>query len=602
MKKNFCALFLFVLFSVVFAEDWYVCIGSFFVKKNAVNLCNELEMEGFQSFIEPATSKTGGQLYRVMIGEPSKSQADARDKRDEFSRSDFARRKNITGAWICQAPVHSAKLSNPKPPVASSQKVVEQKKNISVPKTEERVQKNTSVPAAENAPQKAIVLPEEKEVLVKNDDAVSPQTNAPVQEEEQTSVSLVEESVALNPVVVDESVVDSSENSSESNSNETVVVEAPVAPEKPAENSQKPSEITLDQTKVFDEEIDALSQCVSKSVKICLDRFPANKNFSLETMKIFDVDHIRKTFGDFDKTSLIPAVGGNASGGSDSFVKCIANVRKNSDAKDGQVFVSTVGDEISKSVDACAFATYQDNANKSVEVFVAVSEASVFELPESDGSDAADEKKDFLLRCGTVKSVISKDGGNYILTASTEDKRCFLKIKLENFTTDDLTAFMENYNSESLFSAYPQIQNSFGILPEDTSCEFLCYDIEKIGMGYVEERGFVEWSMKMLDLYNASVAFNYGGKNVEVSIFDFGDEYNASDAYVSFKDEQNKTSAGESRSRTINGTADGFLQEEGVRELSFVENEKIISINCDLNSTLHDNELQKIATSLKLWD
>lgn len=602
MKKNIYALFFFVLFSVGFAENWYVCIGSFSVKRNAVDFCNELDMAGFQPFIEPATSKTGGKLYRVMIGEPSISQADARNKRDEFSRSNFARRKNISGAWICQAPVHSAELSNPKPSIDSSQKVVEQKKNVSVPRTEERGQKNTSVPTAENAPKKVIVPSREEEVLVKNDDAISPQANVPLQEEKQRSVSLSEESVALNPVAVDEEVVDSGEKISESNSNESVVVEAPVVPKRNAENSRKPNENILSQNKVFDEEINALPQCVSKSVKICLDRFPVNKNFSCESMKIFDIDHIKKTFGDFDRTSLIPSVGEKAFGRADSFAKCIANVSKNSNAQDGQAFVSIVGDEISTSVDACAFATYKDNSNKSVELFIAVSEDSVFELPESDGTDAVDERQDFLLRYGVLKSVISKDGGTSVLIASTEDKRCFLKIMLKNFSTDDLTAFMENYNSESLFHVYPQIQNSFGILPEDTLCDFLCYDIRKIEMGYVEERGFVEWSMKMLGLYNASITFNQGGKNVEVGVFNFGDEYNASDAYKLFKDEQNKDLAGETRSRIVNGTADGFLLEQGVRELSFVEKGNIISINCNINSTLNDNELQKIATSLKIWD
>lgn len=174
---------------------------------------------------------------------------------------------------------------------------------------------------------------------------------------------------------------------------------------------------------------------------------------------------------------------------------------------------------------------------------------------------------------------------------------------MKNFTKDDLTAFMESYNSEGFFQAYPYIEKTFTILPEDNKRDFLCYDIRKIEMDYVESRGFVEWSMKMLGLYNASFTFNQDGKNIELGIFDLIDEDAASDAYDLFKDEQNKDSvAGSNRAQLVNGTADGFLLEQGVRELSFATNENIFLIMCDIDSALTGNELTKFAESLKIWE
>lgn len=130
---------------------------------------------------------------------------------------------------------------------------------------------------------------------------------------------------------------------------------------------------------------------------------------------------------------MIPTVGERAAGGAGSFAKCIANVGKNSNAQDGQILVSSVGEEIAKSVNAYAFANYKDNSNKSVEIFVAVSEGAIFEYPASDESNGSGETLDFSLKQGVLKAVISSDGGNAVLIGSTENKKCFIKLVCEKF-------------------------------------------------------------------------------------------------------------------------------------------------------------------------
>ena len=607
MKKKLFALFLFLLFSLGFAESWYVCVGSFTVERYAVNFCNELKAEGYKPFIEPASSKMGRCVYRVMIGEPSKSQNFARAERDEFAKSDFARRKNISGAWICQAPFHTAELSNPKSSAAPGRKQVKPKKQSPAPKQEESVQKNDA-PSSESPSNKAIVLPPKKELP--EEENVPPQENARAQEEENRKGVQVEEAVAVTPVVeketeASEPPLETKEAVSESAGEVAAEESIPPAssavsatPEKLVEDTPKQDAVQV-QNSVFDEEINALPQSISKNVKVCLDRFPANKNFSLEAMKILDADNIRSHYRDFDERFQVPVVGEKASGGAGSFAKCIANIGKNANVQDGQVFVSAVGEEIAKSVKAFGFANYKDSSNKSVSMVVAVSEGAFFEEPLS--SDAS-EKKDFSLKQGLFKSVISTEGANYILMAATENKKCFIKMTFENFTKDDVTAFMEGYNSDGIFSAYPQLKKVFSILPEDTKRDFLCYDMRKIEMDYVEQRGFVEWSMKMLGCYNASFTFNQDGKNVEVSVFDLEDEDNATDTHALFKEEQEKNPASGNSSQTIKSTAEAYLLNYGVRELSFAIDTLIVSLYVDADSALILSDLSNFAEGLKIWE
>lgn len=82
---------------------------------------------------------------------------------------------------------------------------------------------------------------------------------------------------------------------------EAVVPAQSPAPAQPAEDLQKQNEAVQIQNTVGDEAINAMSQGISKNVKVCLDRLPVNKNFSIESMKIFDVDNIRKKSSDFNE-------------------------------------------------------------------------------------------------------------------------------------------------------------------------------------------------------------------------------------------------------------------------------------------------------------
>ena len=69
-KKAILGFSLFFIFSFcsIFAENWFVCLGSFRVKQNADNRVAELNKHDIPAFVYETESE-GQILYRVLLNE-----------------------------------------------------------------------------------------------------------------------------------------------------------------------------------------------------------------------------------------------------------------------------------------------------------------------------------------------------------------------------------------------------------------------------------------------------------------------------------------------------------------------------------------------------
>lgn len=92
-----------VVGACLFAQDWFVCVGSYSSNDNADELVYSLQKKGISTFVYAYTKENGNKLFRVLIDEPFDSRDDARKSRDLIEQSKEIKDLNLSGLWICQA-------------------------------------------------------------------------------------------------------------------------------------------------------------------------------------------------------------------------------------------------------------------------------------------------------------------------------------------------------------------------------------------------------------------------------------------------------------------------------------------------------------------
>lgn len=103
IKKFFVIVGLLMIGTFAFADDWFVCVGSYSSTDNAAELVQSLQNKGVSTFIYEITKDNGSKLYRVLVNEPFKSRDAARDSRDALETSTAIKALRLSGLWICQA-------------------------------------------------------------------------------------------------------------------------------------------------------------------------------------------------------------------------------------------------------------------------------------------------------------------------------------------------------------------------------------------------------------------------------------------------------------------------------------------------------------------
>ena len=96
-------LFILLISSNVFADDWYVCMGSFRVKSNAQNRAALLQQNGIDAAVTKFKLADDTFVYRVLMRVPFTREEEAKLRRDQMQTRDLLKKLQETNLWYCVA-------------------------------------------------------------------------------------------------------------------------------------------------------------------------------------------------------------------------------------------------------------------------------------------------------------------------------------------------------------------------------------------------------------------------------------------------------------------------------------------------------------------
>lgn len=153
MKKFIAVIISLFCLTAVFAEDWYVCLGSFTKKENLETYITALEKNKIPTFTQPYTDKKGVNWIRVFYDEAFKNPDTARMVRDSLQPKKVFKDFKMDGLWICQTTKPGAEPAKVEPAPVKTEPKVEQKVEVKTepapaPVKTEKTKKTTTKAAA----------------------------------------------------------------------------------------------------------------------------------------------------------------------------------------------------------------------------------------------------------------------------------------------------------------------------------------------------------------------------------------------------------------------------------------------------------------------
>lgn len=103
MKKCLAFLVSSLLSAAVFADGWYVCMGSFKNLDKAKERARVLSVEGFDVFVSEVERTGNEKLYRVLFSESFAQKSGAVSKRNEFLSKSSVKRLGLSDLWCCES-------------------------------------------------------------------------------------------------------------------------------------------------------------------------------------------------------------------------------------------------------------------------------------------------------------------------------------------------------------------------------------------------------------------------------------------------------------------------------------------------------------------
>ncbi len=565
MKKFISVILFSVLLSFSFAEEVFVCVGSFKNPKNAENLVKNLENLGMESFIFE-TQVNNQTLFRVLLSDAFDSKEKARNFRNSVENADFAKNLNLTGLWICQA--HKPE----------NKKIVE-----------------TAVEEIIEAPVKPIVLEENKnEIPVSQEKPYSVLVHSYKEEQaaENGKKQLKENGVDsfILKTFDDKSyfsfdlhsgAFDSPEEAEplQEKLEELGIEDTKIADyEEEKEKVQKYDEIIKTQPVSYDFGNNEIPDIYSVPVANIIRQFPINKNFAFENLMIFDFDNLRS----MDKE--LPSL--------DEVSDIIGNGEK---------------------LHAVSIASYKDDLfNKDVKIFIFSSDENalpdILDLKKDFQESSSPEKNEdfkiqdmkFQLKDGILNSLIFKSDEDYIFFGVNEKRDLAVLMSTEDFSKSQFESFLNNFENDSSLLIYPQIRRTLLVLPKKTEIErkFLSFTLEKVDDSYAESKGYADWAIPIVGHWNAKAIFNQEDEIVSVGFFDLDYDYNAKRVHQMFMDDHITTE--KSHASTVKNADSWFVEVwDTTREVSFSTKSYIIAVD---SYDLDEEELVKLSDELQIWE
>lgn len=569
MKKFISVFLFFVLLNFSFAEEIFVCVGSFKNPENAENLVKNLENLGTESFVFEA-QVNNQTLYRVLLSNSFDLKEEARKFRNSVENADFAKKLNLSGLWICQAnkPVSDKTTKEPAAEsVAEAVKpiILEENKN-EIPVSEEKpysvfVHSYKEEQAAENGKKRlqeneidSFILKTFDEKSYFSFDLHSGAFDSPEEAE-----PLQEKLEALG--IEDTKIADYKEEK---------------------EKIQKYDEIIKKQPVSYDFGNNEIPDIYSVPVATIIRQFPINKNFTLENLMIFDFDNLRSAE---EKLPSLEDVSDIVGGGDNLHAVSIASYKDDLFNKNVKIFI---------------FSGDKDSLPDILELKKEFQEDVASKEDSDEDSDFKVRDMQFQLKDGILNSLIFNSDEDYIFFGVNEKRDLAVLMATEDFSESQFEDFLNNFENDSSLLIYPQIRRTLLVLPKKTETErkFLSFTLEKVDESYAESKGYADWAIPIVGHWSADANFCQEDEFVSVTFFDLDYDYNAKQNHQMFMDEHIVTET--SHASTVKNADSWFVEPFGRgKEVSFSTKSYIIAVN---SFDLDEEELVQLSDELQIWE
>ncbi len=627
------------------AQSWYVCMGSFRTKENALHLQEKLEDQDIYTFIVSVRTERG-LFYRVLATQDD-GQVNTASSSSAVRQQDALVKKaaalGITNLWVCKADqrnAYSPALKNgwaPSPQGPATQHepaavalipeaTAEPQTAAPTPEAQPEPQTAASTPEATAEPQTAASAPEvqpEPQTAASTPEAQpEPQTAAPVQltQNIQTTDFSAQApyTVLINTYREEEHAIHDRDRLLSQNIDAYVMglydqgdlfrfnlqagafsttQEAELLAGQIKETGVPIQGITdyntLEQ-KINDynrvvQETPVVSEAgateipaiLSQSIRSCLLSFPVNRDYQIEKIELYDTDNILATGASLPDTGLDLS----------SFIH---------DTSNGMVH-------------AVSYAEYKDSLfGKTVEViiFECESDFTQYILGEINSSTETAKVPVTLEAPGQVFDCSffpdTEHPGSYSLTGTNQDKTMLITMKASDFTEEQFISFMTNAYSDGSLLVYPQVRRNLYILPSDQRAQrtFLFYTLGRVPETYARERDYSNWAVPIVGHWNSGANFDLDGHTITVGFFNMDYDYNASFIHSLFmKEKQNAHISDSNHPEDVNTSSGWYLENFRSKELSFSKDSYIIAVDSDYyDASISLQELKDLALDLKIWN
>lgn len=581
-RKLFLSFLLLVVFSsfTLSADDYYICVASYWNESFAVKLVENLEKEGISAVIDEL-QKGYDTYYRVLINMSFDTAEEAKAKCREVESLRAIENLDLEGLWICKGSNVQLKEAKPLPSEKKSLPA-EQKPAVEAP--QEKTVTIEPVILTTNRENK-IVLTEEKpySVLVrtyKDAQVAENDRNRLINQNIEAYILKTYDEVELftfnlqaGAYETPQEAEDLQKKLEDSGIEGTKIVDY----DDIKDSVEKYEEVVQEEQVVFETVNAELPQNFSEDTKICIRQFPVNKDFQIINMSIVDLENARKyDYDDYSSYSGLAAVS-----------NAVSSVKYRDDLFHKDIYVTLFSGKPG---------TYQSY------------------LFDRDDNPFAEEEKTYIgiinysTAYGTVECKLYQNGKDFYLNGINKDKSFQIVMEAQNFTLNQFNDFLNNSYNDSSYLVYPQLRKSLYTLPKQNDSvrrDFVSFTLYKVDMTYAEEKRYADWALGIVGHWNSSGTYYQEDKLVSIDFFDLEYDYNAKQIHQIFMEDKNDEGTSSTNHPVALFDSNGWylLNYYNFNEISFSTKSFIIAIDSYRRSgMLSEEDLIGIAKDLQIWE
>lgn len=551
MKRFTIAIFLSFIFSLSsFANEWFVCLGSFKIKDNATRFCDVLKNKGFYAELDECAVQ-GETYYRVLLMLGFEDIENARLKKNELYLDSNLMALKLKDLWVC---IPSQEFYG----FYKSRKIDNNSENV--------LKKNENILSSsfQNEPYSVLVAKYKEEDMAYNTDKRLKEKNI--------------DSYVLK-TYDDDDYFSFNVHAGKFKDKEDAEKEAErlkslgIRPEKVTSYEEIKDSIARYDEVVSKEMISKddgnweIPSSFSKHVSACIKEFPIHKDFQLETLNIFDLDNIRQ-FGE-----------------------------ENIDT--GEIKYSLENKESTHAVSLCE---YRDTLfDKKVKILFASGDEGAYHIEnDEEGTEREFKIVDDVIKC----FIVNNESGSY-LKGINNKRSVFIEMTLPEFSQIETTLFLDNISNDSNLLTYPGVRKNLLILPKENEGiqrQFLHFNLEKVSPSYAKEKGYASWAIPIVGHWASKGFFDIEGNKVSVTFFDLDYDYNAKRIHDLFMKNHEEAPINDYNKPISLKRKQGWLLDKffSGTEISFSVKSYIVAINSyDINTAT--KELVNLGDELQIW-